>query len=746
MLAEPISHAGSELLVVSVTPQNVERDVLWYAENQESIQKARMANPWWREHAFFIEQDLVMKPAELARRLSDFGYERVQTVRSRGLFAVRGGVIEVWPINTAVPYLIEFSGNTIASLTERPPTEETAHAKPRISQKSTMENLAPGSFVVHVDHGIGIFRGISKDTKSAVIQSPNPHSRHCEESATKQSIPLDALDCFACARNDGGKSNDFFIIEYAPPREGAEPDRLMVPRAQYERLSPYVGFESPRVHRLGGSLWINTKRKVKEETEKLARALLALYAKRSLARRPPRMGDNDLEARLRESFPYSETEDQLRAESEILADMAQEEPMDRVLCGDVGFGKTEVAVRAAMRVIASGAQVAVLAPTTVLAAQHERTFRERFADLPVSVRMISRLASPAEQTHILDEVRSGKIDCIIGTHRLLSRDVAFKNLGMVILDEEQRFGVKQKERLKELRADVDMLSLSATPIPRTMQLTLARLRDISTLDTPPPGRLAIQTLVLPHSTKLIAEAILRERERGGQVYFLHNRIETIGIVKKKLQHMLAKKVKEEHTPFVRHSEPPWAERNPVTLQDPSSRLVGTLDDGMGIQTGKQRPPRIAVMHGRMGEDAIIRTMDEFRAGKIDILLATTIIENGLDISSANTLIVDDATRLGLAQAHQLRGRIGRGTDQAYAYFLYRPKHLTEKAAERLEALQEYADLGAGYQLALRDLEIRGAGNILGREQSGAINKIGLNLYYQMLGEAVEDAKTAQREQ
>ncbi|MDP3771992.1 MAG: helicase-related protein [bacterium] len=693
-----------ELLIVSVTPQNLERDVLWYAENQESIKKARMANPWWREHAFFVEQDLVMKPAELARRLSGFSYERVQTVRSRGLFAVRGGVIEIWPINTAVPYLIEFSGNTIASLVQRPPTEELPHAKPRISQKTTMENLAPGSFVVHIDHGIGIFHGMGTDARQKNILGTD--------------IPTD----------------DFFIIEYAPPREGAEPDRLFVPRVQYERLSPYVGFELPRVHRLGGSLWMNTKRKVKEETEKLARALLALYAKRSLARRPPRTGDNDMEARLRESFPYQETEDQSRAENEILADMARDAPMDRVLCGDVGFGKTEVAIRAAMRIIASGAQVAVLAPTTVLAAQHERTFRERFAALPVSVRMISRLASPAEQTRMLDEVQNGKIDCIIGTHRLLSRDVAFKNLGMVILDEEQRFGVKQKERLKEICADVDILSLSATPIPRTMQLTLARLRDISTLDTPPPGRLAIQTLVLPYSAKLIAEAILRERERGGQVYFLHNRIETIGAVKQKLERMLAKKAKLGFTRFVRHSEPPGAERNPVNLRDPSSRRVGTLDDGIRVK------PRIAIMHGRMGEDAIIRTMNEFREGKIDILLATTIIENGLDISSANTLIVDDATRLGLAQAHQLRGRIGRGTDQAYAYFLYRPKHLTQKATERLEALQEYAELGAGYQLALRDLEIRGAGNILGRKQSGAINKIGLNLYYQMLGEAVEEAR------
>ncbi len=365
--------------------------------------------------------------------------------------------------------------------------------------------------------------------------------------------------------------------------------------------------------------------------------------------------------------------------------------MDRILCGDVGFGKTEVALRAAFKAISSGRQVAFLAPTTILAAQHERTFTERLSELPVSVRMLSRLTPPHEIRQILKDLREGTLDCVIGTHRLLSGDIAFKNLGLAIIDEEQRFGVRHKEHFKKLRAEVDLLSLSATPIPRTLHLALAKLRDMSILDTPPPDRLSVHTYVIPYSKKCIRESIARELERGGQIYFLHNRIDTIT-----------------------HS---------------ARRLTALFS--------KRTTPAIGIIHGRMKEKEIMRVMADFRDKKIQILVATTIIENGLDVSSANTLIVEDATRLGLAQAHQLRGRIGRGATRAYAYFFYRPQRLDEKAAQRLEALQSYAGLGAGYKIALRDLELRGAGNILGKEQSGAINKVGLNLYYQMLSEAIE---------
>lgn len=642
------SHSGriSELLIASVTPQNLERGDLWFKENFFSIKRARMSNPWWHDNAFIIEKDLVIRPSAFTRRLIDFGYERAQAVIGKGLFAVRGGIVELWPINTEKPYLVEFHGNAVVEIQERPDTAEKI--KPRLSSRN-IEKLSPGSFVVHVDHGIGIFRGTEKE---------------------------------------------FFAVEYAPARAGGAPDMLYVPTDQKNRLSPYVGFETPRIHRLGGTTWQATKRKVKEDAEKLAKELLLLYAKREEARRTPYLGDDTLEWHLRETFIYKETADQIRAEEEIIKDLEKPRPMDRILCGDVGFGKTEVAIRAALRAVSSGKQVALLSPTTILAAQHEKTFSDRLKQFPVRVAMLSRLTPKKEEQKVLEGIQSGHVDCVIGTHRLLSKDIVFKNLGLVIIDEEQRFGVKHKEHFKNLREEIDILSLSATPIPRTLSLALAKLRDISLIETPPPERLPITTIVLPHSKKIIAEAINFELARGGQIYFLHNRIETLGAVKEKL---LALKI--------------------------------------------NRHLRIEVMHGRMVEKEMMKAMNSFREKKCDLLLATTIIENGLDISSANTLIVDDATRLGLSEAHQLRGRIGRGATQAFAYFLYRPKHLTEKAAERLEALKEYSELGAGYQIALRDLEIRGAGNILGREQSGAINKVGLNLYCQMLAGAIEYSKT-----
>ncbi len=666
----------TELLIVSLTPQNLERGALWFKENRASIKKAASTNLWWRGNAFFIETDLVLKPSEFTRKLIDLGYERAQTVPGRGVFAVRGGIIELWPINAETPYLIEFAGNTIDSISERPETAEKV--KPKFVRTQTIEKLPPGSYVVHVDHGIGIYRG----TAAEILNTKSENRNKSEIQNSK-------------FQNDFGfRASDFFIIEYAAPRPNAEPDRLYVPTDQKDRLSPYVGFETPRIHRLGGTIWQTAKRRVKEDAEKLAHELLELYAKRHASERPPYAGDAMLERELKETFSFVETEDQLRAEEEIMRDLEHTRPMDRILCGDVGFGKTELALRAALRVIASGRQVALLAPTTILASQHEKTFHERISNqLPVTAAMLSRLISRGDETRILRELSEGKIDCIIGTHRLLSPDVKFKDLGLVIIDEEQRFGVKQKEYFKNLRAGIDILSLSATPIPRTLSLALAKLRDLSLIETPPPERLPIATLALPYSPQTIRKAIEFEIKRGGQIYFLHNRIETIGRVREKLS---------------------------------SLKIGGRL--------------RIETIHGRMKEREILRAMDKFRNKEADLLLATTIIENGLDISSANTLIVDDATRLGLAEAHQLRGRIGRASTQAFAYFLYKPPHLTEKSLERLDALKEYAELGSGYQIALRDLEIRGAGNILGREQSGAINKVGLNLYCQMLADAVETAK------
>ena len=641
-----------ELLIPSLTPQNLERGDLWFQENSNSIKKAIRTHAWWRENAIIIERDKELKPSVLARKLLELGYERSPHTLGRGIFSPRGGIIEVWPIQSEKPLLVEFHGNTISTI--RVSEERQEAIKPHIPATS-LEKLLPGSFVVHVDHGIGIYRG------------------------TKGAIPLEQKN-----------ERSYFVVEYASPRPGAEPDRLFVPVNQKDRLSPYVGFETPKIHRLGGTLWYTTKKKAKEDVEKLAHELLALYAKRHQALRPPYTGDYSLETEIKETFVFGEKEDQLRAEEEILGDLSRPKPMDRVLCGDVGFGKTELALRAAVRAAISGKQVALLSPTTILASQHEKTFAERLKKFPFRIAMLSRLTPAKEEKNILEDLKNGVIDIAIGTHRLLSKDIIFKDLGLVIVDEEQRFGVKQKERFKDLRTEIDILSLSATPIPRTLSLALAKLRNISFLSTPPPERLPITTLVLPYSKKLIKKAIEQELDRGGQIYFLHNRIETIGSIKEKLRQLKTKK---------------------------------TL--------------RIEVIHGRMPERQILRSMETFRERKCDVLLATTIIENGLDISSANTLIVDDAVRLGLAEAHQLRGRIGRGSVQAHAYFLYKPRHLTEKSLERLQALQEYSELGAGYQIALRDLEIRGAGNILGKEQSGAINKVGLNLYCQMLAEAVE---------
>ena len=362
-----------ELMIVSVTPQNLERGVLWFEENQTSIKHARFSNPWWREHSFFIEPNLVIKPSEFIRRVLDLQYIRAQTVRGRGMYAIRGGIVELWPINTAVSYLIEFAGNTISSIYARGQTEEKI--KPRIAHATSLEKLPEGSFIVHQDHGIGIFRGVQNSLEK--------------------------------------NTTNFFVVEYAHPRPPAEPARLFVPTDQKDRLSPYVGLETPKIHRLGGSVWITTKRKVREDTEKLAGELLTLYASRHEIKRLPHLGDSDLEETARETFPFQETEDQLRAEVDILADLSSPKPMDRMLAGDVGFGKTELAIRAALRVIASGKQVALLSPTTILTHQHQHTFEERLKNLPVKIRALSRITPKKEEQQILKEISEGQIDCLI---------------------------------------------------------------------------------------------------------------------------------------------------------------------------------------------------------------------------------------------------------------------------------------------------------------------------------------------
>jgi transcription-repair coupling factor (superfamily II helicase) len=467
-----------------------------------------------------------------------------------------------------------------------------------------------------------------------------------------------------------------------------------MPLSRLDLVQKYSGIEgvAPRLDQLGGTSWNRTKSRVKKSLRDMAGELLKLYAERQVAEAPALPTDSDLLHQFEAAFRYEETPDQLDAVAAIRDDLQRTRPMDRLLCGDVGYGKTEVAMRAAFKAVDGGYQVAVLAPTTILADQHLSTFRERFEGFPVTVDMISRFRTPAEVREVQGKLAEGKIDILIGTHRLLSRHNRFKNLGLLIVDEEQRFGVAQKERLKQLKKNVHVLAMSATPVPRTLQLSLAGVRDLSVIETPPKDRMAVETAILPFDRQLIREAILHEIERGGQVYFVYNRVETI----------------ERMQSYLREVVP-----------------------GM----------RITVGHGQLDEAELARRMHAFSAGEYDLLLATTIIENGIDIPNVNTMIVYRADRFGLAQLYQLRGRVGRSNQLAYCYLLVpADRVLSEAARKRLGAIREFTDLGAGFRIAARDLEIRGAGNLLGAEQSGHIAAVGIETYLKMLEETVRELK------
>jgi transcription-repair coupling factor (superfamily II helicase) len=531
------------------------------------------------------------------------------------------------------------------------------------SQKlfSDIKNVKPGDYLVHLDHGVGKFRG------TEIMETKR------EKFIIVDDRPLLQADI---------KKEEYYVLEYA------QGDTLFVPTELNRKLSLYVGFGNPVVARLGSQLWQQTKRKVKEEVEKLAKELLELYAQKETVMRAPYIIDQDMENQLASGFLYQETPDQLQAVKDIKKDLQETKPMDRVVCGDVGFGKTEVAIRASLLAAVNNYQTAIMCPTTILARQHVEIFKKRFEKFPIKIALLSRLQTKKEQQEILQKIETGAIDIVIGTHRVLSKDIIFKNLQLLIIDDEQRFGVKQKEKLRQKKASLDILSLSATPIPRTIYLALSSFKNISLMQTPPKGRVSINTNIVPYSKKIIKQAIEEELARGGQVYFLHNRIATIEKIKADLQ-----------------------------------KLVPAAT--------------IATIYGRMDQKQLMRTMDHFGQGKSNVLIATTIIENGIDLPKVNTIIVEDAAHLGLAQAYQIKGRVGRGTVKSFAYLLYKPKYATPIAKERLKALQEAHELGSGYKIAMKDLELRGAGNILGREQSGSINKIGLNLYCQILAEAVE---------
>ena len=456
-------------------------------------------------------------------------------------------------------------------------------------------------------------------------------------------------------------------------------------------VSKYIGGgeeATVRLNKIGSDAWQKTKTKARKAAKDMAGELIKLYAARKRQEGYPFSADSPWQKEFEDNFPYPETDDQLRCIAEIKSDMESPIPMDRLLCGDVGFGKTEVAMRAIMKAIMDGKQAAILVPTTVLAQQHYQTAVARFRGFPVNIDVLSRFRSATEQKRTVQNLRSGSVDLVIGTHKLLQKTIQFKDLGLLIVDEEQRFGVSHKERLKELSKGVDVLTLSATPIPRTLNMALSGIRDMSTIEAPPADRYPVQTFVMEHSNAIIDDAIRREVERGGQVYYLHNRTETI------------------------------------------DQCAGAL---------RRRIPglSVAVAHGQMGEDALSDVMHAMADGEIQVLVCTTIIETGLDIPNANTLIIENADRFGLSQLHQLRGRVGRSTRHAYAYFTYRPdKNLTEIAEKRLSAIRDFAEFGSGFKIAMRDLEIRGAGNLLGAEQSGHMMSVGYDMYLKLLDEAV----------
>lgn len=514
--------------------------------------------------------------------------------------------------------------------------------------------LKANDYIVHHDHGIGVFLGLDKKTIDDITR-------------------------------------EYLKIGYA------ENDKLYVPIDQADKVSKYITSEDskPKLTRLGSAEWQTITSKVKEEAEEVAKELLQLYAKRALARGHEFNKDNDLQDMFEKSFQYEETPGQIKAINDVKKDMERSQPMDRLVCGDVGFGKTEVAMRAAFKAVQSKKQVAVITPITILADQHYKSFRSRMEEYGVRVEMLSRFQSQKEQLQTLQRLEKGEVDIVVGTHRLLSEDVRFKNLGLVIIDEEQRFGVKQKERFKELRAEVDMLTLTATPIPRTLNVSLNGLRDITTITTPPPGRLPVVTEVRRYSNGLIREAILKEIERNGQVYFLHNRVETIESMAEKLRQLV-----------------------------PEARFL--------------------VTHGQLSPNELENRILDFKEAKFDVLVSSTIIENGIDLPNANTLIVNSAEKFGLAQLYQLRGRVGRGKRQAYAYFLYHSERLKLDAKKRLRAIVEASELGAGFQIAMKDLEIRGAGDVLGVNQHGTINVVGVSHFMRMLNKAVDDLKEGRR--
>jgi len=593
----------------------------------------------WTEHGFGVEEKLLVQIGSLAR----------------GFICDEAKIVVVTDAEIFGRYKVQ-----------RPRRQKNSHAQAaRSALDIDFTDLEEGDLVVHLQHGIGRYRGLK--------MMPAGNSRHVSTGNNQSSAETECL-----------------VIEYAPANDGEESPKLYVPVSEAHLVSKYVGAgkSNPPLNQLGGTRWAKAKEQTERAVRDIAAEMLRIQAVRETQAGHPCKADTQWQREFESAFIYEETRDQVTAIAETKADQERAKPMDRLICGDVGFGKTEVAIRAAFKCVMDGKQVAILVPTTVLAQQHFNNFRERMADYPIRVELLSRFRTRREQDAVVKNLAAGAVDIVIGTHRIVQDDIAFKDLGLVVIDEEQRFGVHHKEKFKRLRTMVDVLTLSATPIPRTLYLALTGARDMSTIQTPPHDRLPVETIATPYDERTIRDAIQREMNRGGQVFFLHNRVTTIDTMLAKLKSLV-----------------------------PSARIV--------------------IGHGQMHADDLEEVMTTFVNGEADVLLSTTIIESGLDIPNANTIIIDRADRFGLSELYQLRGRVGRYKHQAYAYLLL-PRHarLLTDVRKRISAMKQYASLGSGFKIAMRDLEIRGAGNLLGAEQSGHITAVGFELYCQLLKQSV----------
>jgi transcription-repair coupling factor (superfamily II helicase) len=588
-----------------------------------------------------------------ARLVDDSGFETLAGARSStsdGLVLVTQGCLD-HGLTLDDPGLVVLTGEDLAG--QKATTRDMRKMPARRKKQIDPLELKAGDFVVHEQHGVGKFVEMRQ-------------------------------------REVHGAVREYLVLEYGASKRGHPPDKLYVPADALDQVTRYVGGEQPSLDRLGGADWAKRKGRARKAVRQIAAELIKLYAARQATKGHAFGPDTPWQTELEDAFPFHETPDQLSTVEEVKADMRRVVPMDRLVCGDVGYGKTEIAVRAAFKAVQDGKQVAVLVPTTLLVTQHHATFAERMSGFPVTLKPLSRFQTDKEAREVVEGLADGSVDIVIGTHRLLNRDIKIKDLGLIIVDEEQRFGVEHKEQMKALRTSVDVLSMSATPIPRTLEMAITGIREMSTIATPPEERHPVLTYVGAYEDRQVAAAVRRELLRDGQVFYIHNRVQSI--------EKAANRIKE---------------------------LVPEA--------------RVATAHGQMGEHQLEQVMLDFWEKRFDVLVCTTIVESGLDVSNANTMIIERADTLGLSQLHQLRGRVGRSRERAYAYFLYPPdKPLTETAHERLATLAQHSDLGGGMAIAMKDLEIRGAGNLLGGEQSGHIADVGFDLYVRLVGEAVQE--------